>query len=126
MEYFTGRTSLEILLKIQDDLQRRDIDLENFGDRTIFMSMSNDEYRQPERRGTRQNAIHVASFAKDVEPGGLSFVGLGDEERWYGSFDRQAVGEVELDSGDYDAIVREERASCVQVLISTLARRALK
>ena len=38
--------------------------------------------------------------------------------------DRQAIGEVELDSGNDDARNRQERASGIQVLISTFKRRA--
>ena len=37
-----GLTSLQILHQIQNDLQERNIELEKFGDRIIFMSMFND------------------------------------------------------------------------------------
>ena len=39
---FPGFTSFELLRKIYSDLQRRNIDPENFRDRLVFMSMFND------------------------------------------------------------------------------------
>ena len=39
---FTGLTSLQILQRIQNHLEKRNIEPENFGDRIIFMSMFND------------------------------------------------------------------------------------
>ena len=42
MEYFPGLTSLEILQKIQEDLQDQNIQPEHFEGRIIFMSMFND------------------------------------------------------------------------------------
>ena len=39
---FRGLASLEILQKIQEDLQDRNVELENCEDRIIFMSMFND------------------------------------------------------------------------------------
>ena len=50
-----GPTSLEILQKIQNDLQERNIEPEKFEDRIIFMSMFNDiEWTQ---RGNEENCI---------------------------------------------------------------------
>ena len=52
MQYFPGRTSLEILQIIQKDLQDQNIEPEDFEDRRIFMSMFNDiEWT---RRGTSE------------------------------------------------------------------------
>ena len=39
---FPGFTSLQILQEIQGDLQERNIELENFEDRIIFMLLFND------------------------------------------------------------------------------------
>ena len=59
MEYFPGFTSLEILQKIQNDLQERNIELEDFGDRTMFMSMFNDIdwTRRDSRRDTGRSSV---------------------------------------------------------------------
>ena len=41
-KFFRELPSLEILQKIQEDLQDRNVELENCDDRIIFMSMFND------------------------------------------------------------------------------------
>ena len=67
-----------------------------FKGRIIFMSLY----------VCHRNAIRVASFARDFEPGRRSFLGPGNEEKWYGSLIETPFGELELYSGDYDERVR--------------------
>ena len=74
----------------------------------------------------RQNAIRVLSYAKDFEPGRWSLLGLGDEEKWYGSLIDKPLEDVELYSENYDTRIRQERTSSIQVLISTFTRLAHK
>ena len=74
MEYFPGRTSLEILQKIQEDLQDRNFEPEDFKDRIIFMSMFNDiEWT---KRGNTETCIfnseQVKNYAKRFSQGHCS------------------------------------------------------
>ena len=84
---FPGLTSLEILLKIQEDLHDRSTELENYEDRIIFMSMFNDiEWT---KRGNLEQCIsnseHFKEYAKRFSRGHWTFFGLGDEKKWYGT-----------------------------------------
>ena len=71
---FPGRTSLEILQKIQKDLKDRNIEPENFEHRIIFMSMLNDidwserciansEQVRITRRDSREDTGHSKAHA---------------------------------------------------------------
>ena len=80
-------TSLEILQKIQKDLQEQKIESENFEDRFIFMSMFNDiEWT---RRGNSEQCIsssdQVKSYAKKFSQGHWTFLGPGSEKKWNGN-----------------------------------------
>ena len=70
-----GLASLEMLRKIQDDSQRRNIDRENFGDRIIFMSTFNDiEWN---KRGNEEervsNSEKVKEYVKRFSQGHWAF-----------------------------------------------------
>ena len=83
---FPGRTSLEILRKIQKDLQEQNIEPENFEDRIIFMSMFNDI--DWTRRGNSEQCIsnpeQGKNYAKKFTQGHWTFLGLVSEKKWYG------------------------------------------
>ena len=87
MESVPGLTSLQIVQKIQVDLQERNVELEKFEDRIIFMSMFNDiEWT---KKGDDENCISksekVKTCAKRFSQGQWTFLGFGDEKKWYGN-----------------------------------------
>ena len=81
-----GLTSLEILRKIQKDLQEQNIEPENFSERIIFMSMFNDIYGT--RRGNLEhcfsNSEQVKNYAKKFMQGHWTFLGPECEKKWHG------------------------------------------
>ena len=84
---FPRRTSLQILLKIQNDLQDRNIEPEEVEDRIIFISMFN--IIEWTKKGNEENCISkpekVKMYVKRFSQGHLTFLGPGDESKWYGS-----------------------------------------
>ena len=72
----------------------------------------------------RDNAKRVAQFVHNFKPGQGSFLGPGDEEKWYGNLIDKTSWRMEVDSGECDARIRQERAPCVQVLISIVEKSA--
>ena len=64
MKHFPGRASLEIVQKIQKDLQYRNIEPEEFEDRIPFMSMFNDIRMDKER--TRRKLYFKFRKGQDV------------------------------------------------------------
>ena len=85
--YFPGLTTLEIVQKIQEDLQDRNVEPEDFEDRIIVMSMFNDiEWT---KRGISETCIsnseQVKNYAKRFSRGHSSFLGPGDEKKGYGT-----------------------------------------
>ena len=101
-----GLTSLQILQKIQDDLQGRLIEPEEFGDRIIFMSVFNDIDRT--LKGNEGNCISnsdkVKTYAQRFSQGHWTFFGLGDEKKWYGN--RKNKPEGKWDSVDSKMVQR--------------------
>ena len=83
---FQGRTSLQILQKIQEDLQDRNIDSEKIEHRIIFMSIVND--MEWTKRGNSERGIsnsdNVKNYAKKFSQRHWTFLRLGDEKKWYG------------------------------------------
>ena len=69
------------------------------------------------------NARRVAKYAPQFQPGHWSFLGLGDEDMWYGSLINK-LNENELNGEEFDTRIRQEWALCIQVLISIVERRA--
>ena len=61
------------------DLERKNIELENFKDRNIFMSMFNDI------ENCISNAKKVKNYSKRFLSGHWTFLGPGSEKKWYGS-----------------------------------------
>ena len=78
---------LEILQRIQKDLQVQNIEPEIFGDRVIFMSMFNDiEWT---KKGNSEQCIsnseHVKNYAKRFSQGHWTFLGPGSELKLHGT-----------------------------------------
>ena len=84
---FPGLTSLEILQNIQGDLQERNIEPEDFEDRIIFMLMFNDieETKKGHLENCISNSEQVKMCAERFSRGYWTFLGAGDEKKWYGS-----------------------------------------
>ena len=70
---------LEILQRIQKDLQVQNIEPVKFGDRVIFMSMFNDS--EWTKKGNSEQCIsnseHVKNYAKRFSQGHRTFFGPG-------------------------------------------------
>ena len=84
--YFSGFMLLQIVQKMQGDLQERNIEPEKFKDRLIFTSMFNDI--DWTRKGNDEicisNSEKVKTHAKKFSQGHWTFLGPGDEKKWYG------------------------------------------
>ena len=83
---FPGLSSLEILRKIQKDLQEQNIEPEKFEDRIIFLSMFNgtDWTRRRNSEKCISNSDQVKNYAKKFMQGHWTFLGLGSEKKWCG------------------------------------------
>ena len=73
--------------KIQNDLRERNIELEKFTDRIIFMSMFNDiDWTRKGNDGICiSNSEKVKTYAKRFSQGHWTFLCPGDEKKWYGT-----------------------------------------
>ena len=82
-----GLASLLILQKIESDLQGRNIEPEELEDRIIFMSISNDI--DWTAKGNEVNCISksdkVKMYAPRLSQEHWTFLGPGDEKKWYGN-----------------------------------------
>ena len=81
-DLFPGFTSLQILQKIQGDLQERNIEPGKITDRIIFMSMFNDIDWTRKRNDEIciSNSEKVKTHAKKISQGHWTFLGPGDEK----------------------------------------------
>ena len=82
---FPGFTTLTILKEIQMDLERKNIEPDNFKDRIIFISMFNDIEWKKNDDNCITNAEKVKNYSKRFLPRQWTFLGPGSEKRWYGS-----------------------------------------
>ena len=107
---YVGRTSIEIAECIREMLAEEGVEPSQF--KIIFMSMYNDinGWQSKNVNVCRQNAIRVASFAEDFEPGRWSCLGPGKTRKWVRKFDRKNHSVMVLTSGEYDARIRQDRA----------------
>ena len=71
--------------EIQMDLERKNIELENFKDLIIFMSMFNDIGWKKNDDNCISNAEKVKNYSKRFLPGHWTFLDPGSEKRWFGS-----------------------------------------
>ena len=75
---------MSILQEIQKDLERENIQPEEFKERIIFMSMFNDIERKTNDVNCISNAEKVKSYAMKFSKGHWTFLGPGSEEKWCG------------------------------------------
>ena len=81
---FPGFSSLSILREIQRDLERENIQAEDFKDRIIFMSMFNDIEWKTNDENCISNAEKINTYAMRHLQGHRTFLGPGSEEKLYG------------------------------------------
>ena len=74
---------MSFLQEIQKDLERRNIQPEEFKDRIILMSMFNDFEWKTNDENCTSNAEEVKNYAMKFLRGYWTFLGPGSEERWY-------------------------------------------
>ena len=83
---FPRFSSLQILQEIQNGLRKRNIEPERFTDHIILVSMFNDtDWSLKGNEGfCVSNAENVKECAKRFSQGHWTFLGPGDEKKWYG------------------------------------------
>ena len=112
---FPRHTSLEMLQKIQNDLQERNIELEDFWDWIIFMSMFNDI--KWTRKETMEICISISQkvkmYAKRFSQGHWTFLGLRDEKKWYGTLPYTPEGKMGLCSHSNGGTIQRNRSSSI-------------
>ena len=79
-----GFSSLSILQEIQQDLEKRNTQPEEFTDRIIFMSMFNDIERNSNDEICVSNAEKVKKYAMRFSQRDWTFLRPGSEEKRYG------------------------------------------
>ena len=77
VENFPGFTTLTFLKDIQMDLERKNMEPENFKDRIIFMFMFNDIEWKKNDENCISNAEKVKNYSKRFLPGHWTFLGPG-------------------------------------------------
>ena len=84
---FPGFLSLQILQEIQNDLRKRNIEPQKLSDQIIFMSMFNDiDWTKQGNDGLCiSNLEKVKEYAKRFSQGHWTFLGPGEEKKWYGT-----------------------------------------
>ena len=80
-----GFSSLSILQEIQKDLERKNIQSEEFKDQIIFMSMFNDVEWKRNDETCVSSAEKVKNCPMKFSQGHWTFFGPGSEEKWYGN-----------------------------------------
>ena len=118
---FPGFSSLSILHEIQQDLEKRKIQPEEFKDRIIFMSMFNDiDWKKRKDEKCISNAEEIRNYA-------MKFLqGPGSEEKWYGSFLTLKKRAIELYSRQHGATIQRKLVILCAKSISALSRGILK
>ena len=81
---FPRFSSLSILREIQRDLEKQNIQAEEFKDRTIFTSIFNDIEWKTNDENCISNAEKINNYAMRFLQGHRTFQGPGSEEKWYG------------------------------------------
>ena len=83
---YVGQTRIQLLKYRQLTLAEDGVTPSEFKGRIIFKCTRLELVAKNKNENLfRQNAIQVASCAKDFELGRWSFLGFGEEEEWYGS-----------------------------------------
>ena len=94
---FPGFTTLGILEEIQKIMKELQCETVPFKDRIIFMSMYNDILWRARGNTEKcvQNSITIAKYARRFPRGRLSFLGLGSEKEWYGTYQTETGTELQ-------------------------------
>ena len=81
---FPGATSLDLLLKIQRDLEGKRTTPEDFSDRIIFMSMFNDIVldKKGNEYSCNTTAREIIEYASGFNDRHSAFLGPGEESTW--------------------------------------------
>ena len=87
VEYFPGPAALRIIQKIQDDLNVRHINPKQFEGIILLMSKFNDIAwtKKGNSSDCCPNSEKVQDYAKRFPRGHWSFLGAGQEHKWYGT-----------------------------------------
>ena len=82
---FPAAKALDILHKIQADLQGQNITPEKFSDRVTFMSMFNDIdlERKDNEHSCDLTSRKIKEYASKFNDGHWAFLGPGEESKWY-------------------------------------------
>ena len=95
---FPGATALDILHKVQADLQGKHITPEKFSDRMIFMSMFNDI--ELERKNNEDSCALIPrtnkEYASNFNDGHWAFLGPEEESKWYQGYATNHGGKWDL------------------------------
>ena len=85
---FPGITTLGLLEKIQSLMRDVQCEPEHFTDRIIFMSLHKviEWKAKCNEEQCEYNSQTVANYARNFPRGHWSFLGLGSEEKWYGTY----------------------------------------
>ena len=94
VKYFPGFTLIEILRQIQKDLKTRQINPEQVEGIILFMSVSNDMGWTKNGNSAEcvSNSKQVSDYAKEFPRGHWSFLGPGNEEKWFGTYAHKPEG----------------------------------
>ena len=89
-----GFTALQILHKIQSDLEEAHIDPEEFSDRIVFMSMFNDINADKKGNDTSctLTSVKIQEYATRFMEGRWAFLGPGEGEKWFRGYDHKPEG----------------------------------
>ena len=88
VDFFPGITTLGLLEKSQSLMRDLQCKPEHFTDRIIFMSMYNDIAWQEKGNTERckYDSQSAANYARKFPRGHWSFLELGSEKKWYGTY----------------------------------------
>ena len=114
VELLPGNSSLSILEEIQQDLEKRKIQPEEFTDRIISMSMLNDIEWKSNDENCISNAEKVKNYAMKFSQGHWTFLGPGSGEKWYGCSNHAQKRAMELYSRQNGATFQRNWSSCIQ------------
>ena len=95
---FPGATALDILHKIQADLQGKHITPENFSDPKIFMTMFNDIVLEKKNNedSCALTSRKIKEYASKFNDGHWAFLGPGEESKWYQGYATNHGGKWDL------------------------------
>ena len=110
-----GISSLQILREIQTDLRKRNIEPEKFTDRIIMSTFNDIDWTKKGNDGIcLSNSEKVKEYAKSFSQGHWTFLGLGDEEKWYGTPPYTPEGKWDSTATQNGGTIQRCRSSSIQ------------